>query len=157
MSQTLLTPTTEAHPDSKDLARPVVAFVEAVNRGDLDDAVDQLAPDALHHGKVSNYRPDGVRVLFGMLRTVFPDLRLHIAESRTEGQRVVSRIVATATHTGSFLGKPPTGRPIVWESIDIAEVEPSPAGEGRIARRFWDLWGDPTIWREIGFTPALMC
>ena len=136
-----------------DVARPVNQFFAAINHGDVAAAVALIEPGALHHGRVSNYRPDGVRVLFNMLREVFPDLQLAVREQRVEGRRVVSRIVATATHTGSFLGKPPTGRPLAWQSVDIAEI-----GErGTIVNRFWDVWGDPTLWREIGFTPALMC
>lgn len=136
-----------------DLARPVEQFVAAINAGDTDGAVALLAPDSLHHGRVSNYRPDGVRVLFEMLRTVLPDLQLDIRELKVEGERVVSRIVGTGTHTGSFLGKPPTGQPLAWESVDIAEIGP----DGLIVGRWWDIWGDPSLWRQIGFTPALMC
>jgi predicted ester cyclase len=137
----------------QDVAQPVNAFFDAVNAGDVEAAIALIEPGSLHHGRVSNYRPEGVRVLFNMLREVFPDLQLDVREQRVEGRRVVSRIVATATHTGSFLGKPPTGRPLAWESVDIAEV----GDAGTVVNRFWDIWGDPTLWREIGFTPALMC
>jgi predicted ester cyclase len=149
--QDILTPQ-ETRTDA-DVAQPVNAFFEAINDGDTAAAVELLDPGCLHHGRVSNYRPEGVRVLFDMLRDVFPDLQLAVREQRVEGRHVVSRIVATATHTGSFLGKPPTGRPLAWQSVDIAEVGDS----GTIENRFWDIWGDPTLWREIGFTPALMC
>lgn len=151
------------------VARPVIAFLDAVNRGDLDDAVAQLAPGALHHGRISNYRPEGVRVLFGMVRTVFPDLRLDIAEMKVAGDRVVTRVVGTGTHSGSYLGKAPTGRLVVWESVDIAHVEIRDASEvetefvtdagpwSQILKRYWDLWNDPKLWKDIGFTPAIMC
>jgi predicted ester cyclase len=138
---------------AQDVTGPVNAFFDAINEGDVDAAVAVIEPGSLHHGRVSNYRPDGVRVLFNMLREVFPDLKLDVREQRVEGPRVVSRIVATATHTGSFLGKPPTGRPLVWESTDIAEV----GEDDTVVNRWWDIWGDPALWREIGFTPALMC
>lgn len=153
MSEVLLTKPRGAVAEI-DVARPVIEFAEALNRGDVDAAVEQLAPDALHHGRVSNYRPEGVRVLFGMLRGVFPDLRLDIRDLEVEGNRVVSRVVATGTHTGSFLGKPATGRPVVWESVDIAEIDTE---RGLIAGRVWNLWSDETLWRDIGFVPALMC
>jgi predicted ester cyclase len=161
MSEALLT--TERIAERRadlDLAQPVLDFVAAINDGDLDAAIDQLDPGALHHGRVSSYRPDGVRVLFSMLRQVFPDLRLDIREMKVDGNRVVSRIAATATHTGSFLGKPPTGKPVAWESVDIAEVESEPqpdADHTRIVSRIWNIWSDSTLWEEIGFKPALMC
>lgn len=135
-------------------ARPVLAFAEAINRGDIDGAVGHLAPDALHHGRVSNYRPGGVRVLFGMLLEVFPDLFFEARDVRVEGNRVVTRFAATGTHTGSFLGREPTMEAIAWESIDIAEVDPE---AGLILERHWDLWSDPDLWKRIGFVPAVMC
>jgi predicted ester cyclase len=157
MSEVLLTKSETGKLTShSDITRPVVEFLEAINRGDVDAAVERLAPDALHHGRISNYHPEGVRVLFGLLRTVFPDVRFDIREMRIDGNRVITRIVATGTHTGSYLGKPPTGRPVVWESIDISEVDDSGPAP-RIIRRHWDLWGDPALWEEIGFTPAMMC
>lgn len=161
MPESLLTATRAgAHLEDREVAHAVNAFVEAVNRGDLDGAVAQLAPQSLHHGRVSNYRPGGVRLLFAMLRDVFPDLQLTVVDQRVEGHRVVSRIVATGTHTGAFLGKPATGEPMVWESVDIAEIDTdfeTDATYGKILKRFWDLWGDPTIWKKIGFIPAVMC
>lgn len=166
MSESLLTKlqTTGAMPsqvaDEQDVARAVHEFAAAINRGDVDAAVAQLAPDALHHGRVSNYRPEGVRVLFTMLLEVFPDLRLDIHNVKVDGNRVVSRIAATGTHAGSFLGKPATGEPMAWQSVDIAEVETefkAGASHGRIVKRFWDVWGDPELWKKIGFIPAVMC
>jgi predicted ester cyclase len=145
---------------TRDLPRAVHEFVAALNRGDLDGAVAQLAPDALHVGRVSNYRPEGVRLLFDLLLQVLPDLRLDIRAAKVEGNRVVSRVVATGTHTGSFLGKPATGNPMVWESLDVAEIETEAdeeLGYGRITKRVWDVWGDPELWRQIGFIPAAMC
>ncbi|HEX2028063.1 MAG TPA: ester cyclase [Nitriliruptorales bacterium] len=136
------------------VVRPVLAFLEAINRGDIDEAVRHLAPDALHHGRVSNYRPEGVRVLFGMLREAFPDLFFEARDVRVQGNRVVSHFAATGTHTGSFLGKEPTMEAVAWESIDIAEVDPETE---LIVQRHWDLWGDPDLWKRIGFVPAVMC
>lgn len=149
------------------VARPVTEFVGALNRGDVDAAVAWLAPGALHHGAISNYTPDGVRVLFTMLREVFPDLRLSIVDQRVEGHRVISRIAAYGTHTGSYLGRPPTGEAVAWVSTDIAEVDgPRREADGdeviesdywRILKRFWDLWSDPELFKRIGFMPAIAC
>lgn len=139
-------------------ARPVVEFIEAINRGDLDAAIAQLAPEHVHHGRVSNYHAEGVRVLFTLLRSVLPDLRLDIREQRVEGNRVVTRIVGTGVHTGSYLGKEPTGRPVAWQSVDIAEIKPGVReNDWRIADRSWDVFSDPSLWQEIGFIPAIMC
>ena len=145
---------------TQEAPRAVLAFAAAINRGDVDGAVAQLAPDARHVGRLSNYRPEGVKLLFEMLLGVFPDLQLDVRVVKVDGNRVVSRVVATGTHTGSFLGKPATGEPMVWRSHDIAEIDPEvddELGHGRILGRVWDVWGDPELWRKIGFIPAAMC
>jgi predicted ester cyclase len=152
------------------LAGPVLGFLDAINRGDLDRALGWLTPDALHQGRVSNYTPEGVRVLFGMVREAFPDVRFDVRDIRVEGRRVITRIAATGTHTGTVFGREPTGRPVAWQSVDIAEivdsaqvVEVERAGDAdvthafRVFRRQWDLWNDPEMWKEIGFIPAIMC
>ena len=144
MSHLTHTAVREAATDVTDVTKPVVEFVAAINRGDLDGAIAQLTPDHLHHGKVSNYRPEGVRVLFTLLREVMPDLRLDIREMTVDGNRVISRLVATGVHTGSYLGKEPTGRPVAWQSVDIAEIKPGlRENDWRIDERFWFLLLEP--------------
>jgi len=140
-----------------DVARPVVEFVDAINRGDVNAAIAQLSPCHVHCGGRSYHYAQGVRALFGVLRGVLPDLRLDIIEQRVEGNRVTSRIVATGVHTGSYLGQEPTGRPVVWQSVDVAEVgQGSWDGQLRIVRRDWDIFSDRSLWTEIGFVPALL-
>jgi predicted ester cyclase len=158
MPETLPTHTTTTA--TQQLPDAVLEFTAAINRGDVDGAVAQLAPGALHVGRVSSYRADGVKLLFEMLLQVFPDLQLDVRAVKVDGNRVVSRVVASGTHTGSFLGKPATGEPMVWQSLDIAEIDPDvdeELGHGRILGRVWDVWGDPELWRKIGFIPAAMC
>lgn len=164
-----LLPSTQTAVSDDELTRPVFAFLDAVNRGDLDAAVAQLTPDALHHGRISNYRAEGVKVLFNMMHEVFPDLRFAIEDIRVEGSRVISRVVGTGTHTGTYLGKPPTGKVVVFESVDIAIIAPVDVVEvetefeadanpfRRIGERFWDLVNDPELWESLGFVPGIMC
>lgn len=106
------------------VVRPVVEFVRAVNDGDLDTAVAQLAPGAVHRARACDYTPDRVRMVFTMLRQVFPDLHLEIRKQEVRGNRVVSHVTATGSHLGSYLGRPPTGETVVWQSVDVAEVGP---------------------------------
>lgn len=157
MSQVLLSNTATTQITDENARRPVDGFVAAVNAGDMDAAIAYLADDAVHHGRISNYRPEGVKVLFNLLRGVLPDLRLDIRDLRIEGNRVISRVVGSGTHTGSYLGKAATGRPIVWETVDIATIATGDNGSSRIVERYWDVFADPYAWNEIGFIPAIMC
>lgn len=162
MSHQLLTTAGRPTPSEVDLTEPVRAFIDAVNAGDMDAALAQLSPDAVHHGKIASYRPEGVRVLFNLLRTVLPDMRLEIRDIRVTSDRVTTRVVGTGTHTGVFLGKPPTNRPVVWQTVDVATVGHMPGADGSPGRpvvieRYWDVFADPYTWQEIGVIPAFMC
>ncbi|NYT95295.1 ester cyclase [Salinispora sp. H7-4] len=145
-----------------DLTQPVRAFIDAVNAGDMTAALAQLSPDAVHHGQIASYRPEGVRVLFNLLRNVLPDMRMEIRDIRVDGDRVTTRVVGTGTHSGAFLGQPPSHRPIVWQMVDVATVRREPASDGSAGRpvvteRYWDVFADPYAWQEIGVIPAIMC
>jgi hypothetical protein len=39
----------------------------------------------------------------------------------------------------------------------VGELDGADGSYWKILRRFWDLWGDPSLWRDIGFVPAIMC
>src|ERR671914_2749503 len=78
-----------------------------------------------------NYRGfDGEEVISGLegykehfvtLTTGFPDLRITIRDMQEEN-RVVARFSVQATHTGDFVGIPPTGRRVLITGIAIAQI-----------------------------------
>ena len=43
-------------------------------------------------------------------RSAFPDFRMTVADVIVEGDRVAARFDCSGTHTGTWLGRPPTGR-----------------------------------------------
>jgi predicted ester cyclase len=144
------------------LARPVVEFVRAVNASDLGAAVAQLAPDAVHRTSSASYPPQAVRAMLGRLRAVFPDLSIEIRDQRLAGNIVVSQLVATGTHRGSFLGRPASGERVSWESVDVAEVGPLDVGRPtaagasryRVLARRWSLWNAPELFGRLGSVPG---
>lgn len=54
--------------------------------------------------------------------TAFPDSRLTIQDLIAEEDKVVARLVSTATNTGPFAGQPPTGRKVEIHSIRIYRI-----------------------------------
>ena len=62
----------------------------------------------------------------------FADLNMDVRDIVQSPGSVVIRARVSATHVGTFLGVNPTGRRVVWDSIDM--VKPGP--DGRIAWRF---------------------
>jgi predicted ester cyclase len=85
-------------------------YVEDVlNRHHLDRLADYLAADVVSHPGVGWGRT-GARQLVVTLVTAFPDFHLTINALAAMEDQLVSRLTATGTHTGTYLGLPATGR-----------------------------------------------
>jgi steroid delta-isomerase-like uncharacterized protein len=63
--------------------------------------------------------PEGVRQFYAGIRAGLPDVRLTVEDIIAADDRVVVRWRATATHTGTFRGIPPTGARVSFEGIAI--------------------------------------
>jgi predicted ester cyclase len=115
-------------------------FVEAQAKGDLD-AVDQmLAPDFVNHNiLVPGQEPDRESYKRGIsaYKAALSPGRLIIEDQVAGGDRVVTRIVAYATHDrGELMGVAPSGRELTNRSIEIHRIV-----EGKIAEE----WGMGTL------------
>ena len=122
---------------NKELAR---RFVEAQAKGDLD-AVDQmLAPDFVNHNiLVPGQEPDREDYLRGIsaYQAALSPGRLIIEDQVAGGDKVVTRILAYATHDrGELMGVAPSGRELTNRGIEIHRIV-----EGKIAEE----WGMGTL------------
>jgi steroid delta-isomerase-like uncharacterized protein len=107
---------------------------EAQTKGNLAVVDELLAEDFVDHTPFPGVPPtrDGVKILFGYLRTVFPDLRVRIHEQIAEEEKVVTRKVFEGTHRAEFMGVPSTGRPVSFEVIDILTFNDGRISEHRV-------------------------
>src|SRR5260370_19795972 len=101
----------------------VQLYEEIFNKGDLDLADKLIAPNAINHDPqlppgVPN-GPQGLKAVVTMLRSAFPDDHHTIEDLVAEGDKVVVRLTHSATHQGTFLRLPPTGKHITNKSIHI--------------------------------------
>ncbi|MET8023581.1 ester cyclase [Streptomyces avermitilis] len=109
-------------------------FHSAVNSGDLDiisKAIDEfVAPDLLFHAPVpmGATGAEALKRVWEVLLRAFPDIRVTVEETITEGDKVVSRNTVTGTHRGEYQGLPPTGKTITYNEIFILRF-----ADGRIA------------------------
>jgi predicted ester cyclase len=110
---------------------------EGFNQGNLEVVDAVTSPDLVEH---QNFGPDhapgatGVRAVVESLRRAFPDFHLAIEDLATSGDTVWLRMVATGTNDGSFMGHPPTGRPMRVDVFDAIRLE-----NGRMVEH----WGVP--------------
>jgi steroid delta-isomerase-like uncharacterized protein len=107
---------------------------EAQCKGNLDVVDELLSDDFVDHTPLPGVPPTraGIRMLFGYLRSAFPDLQVHVQEQIAEGEKVATRKVFTGTHRGEFLGVAPTSRVITFEVIDILTVRDGKIAEHRV-------------------------
>ncbi len=118
------------------------------NQGDLA-AIDELfAADHVEHQVGIEPGREGVKGSIRYLRTAFPDLHLTIESTVADGDRVWTRISATGTHQGPFMGAPATGRLFRIDVIDIVRVV-----DGRIVEH-WGVADRLSLVQQLGVVPA---
>jgi len=98
---------------------------EGFNQGRLTVADELIAHDLIEHqnyGPQHAPGPSGVKAVILSLRSAFSDFHLRIEDVAINGELVWLRSVATGTHAGPYMGRPPTGLPIRVEVFDVLRV-----------------------------------
>ena len=124
-------------------------YEELWSQGNLEAIPDLIAEDFVDHHPLPGAPPgrEGLAALVTTWRTAFPDMRETYEDLIAEGDKVVGRFTMRGTHSGEFMGVPPTGRRVTMSGIDIVRV----AG-GKIAE-FW--YGEHLLelMRQLGAVP----
>ena len=76
-------------------------------------------------------------------RERFPDLKITVLESITEGERICCRCRVEMTHVAEYEGLAPTGRLLRFEAVDLFHMQ------GDKIRRRWHLKDKHSILRQI--------
>lgn len=97
-------------------------YVEGFKNGHDPAVIDEVfAPDFVHHFDLPGL-PSG-RAGFGEVGAAFlaafPDVRVTVEDLLADGDKVVERNLAEATHIGPFQGLPPTGRRVRWSETHV--------------------------------------
>ena len=135
--------------ENKAVSRRVAQ--EIFNGGNLDLADELYAPDyVLHDPSLPEalHGPEGIKQYAAMSLGAFPDAHVTVEDQIAEGDKVVSRWTATGTHTGDFMGIPPTGR-----SIEISGITINRFSGGKIAED-WYQSDDLGMMQQLGVIPS---
>ena len=88
----------------------VARFIDEIfNKGNMQAADELLSADFVEHEHLPAGIPrdrEGVKVLAGMLRSAFPDLKATVEDSIAEGDKVVIRMTWSGTHKRRVHGRP---------------------------------------------------
>ena len=107
--------------ENKALTRRVTE--EIVNKGNLDLVDEIFDKDFIGHGSPEDIKgPEGWKQFLSQYLSAFPDLKITIHDQIAEGDRVVDRHTATATHKGELAGIAPTGKQVTITEIIINRI-----------------------------------
>jgi len=121
----------------KDFIRQWVGFSNSGFPGKFDQFI---AAEYLGHLGATRMDRDELERLERQFSAAFPDAHHTIDDLIAEGDRVVLRTTARATHRGNFEGIAPTGRSVEFTGIVVYRVQ-----NGRIA----ESWGEIDFLRLI--------
>ena len=103
---------------NKQLIRSI--YEDHINTGNLEPVAALVSPDFTTPS--GERGPAAFLANISELRTGFPDIQFHIEQLIAEADRVVVRWTWHATHTGTFRGIAPTGKPITNSGIAIYQI-----------------------------------
>lgn len=122
---------------NKDLIRRWIEFSNSGFSGSLDDFI---SPDYIGHLGATTMDRNELERLERQFCMAFADARHAIDDLIAEGDRVVLRTTARATHRGRFEGIDPTGRSVEFTGLVVYRI-----WDGRIA----ESWGEIDLLRLI--------
>ena len=132
---------------NKELVRRSVAGF--YNRENLAVVDEVFAADYVGHDP-HGFKAGGieqVKELMEGMYAAFPDFHLHIDELIAEGDKVVKRWTVRFTHTGEYMGSPPTGKAITFSGTDTYRI----AG-GKLVEN-WASADWLSMMQQLGVTP----
>jgi predicted ester cyclase len=90
---------------------------------------------------------EGLKAFVGAFHAAFPDGHLSIDQMIAEGDTVATRLTFRGTHTGNFMGIPPTGKNVTVPALDMARY-----ADGKLVEH----WGGPdqmSLMQQLGVVP----
>ena len=95
--------------DNKAVVRKLI---DAWNDGDINALMTFWSPTMVHHGRTGTVSAGDTAAEMRRFLEAFPDLRMELHSMVAEGDLVATRMTMHATHTGPYMGLPPTGRTV---------------------------------------------
>ena len=83
-----------------------------------------------------------------MMRSVFSNLEFTVDDLLAEGEKITFRWTFRGIHTGTFAGRPPTGKPVMFAGINIEYL-----ADGKIVEH-WSVFDMQNLLQQIGALPT---
>jgi predicted ester cyclase len=133
-------------PENKETVQRM--FDEVINLGKIELVDELFDPDFQSETPQGTLDREGFKGYVAGWRAGFPDIHCAVGDLVAEGDRVAWSVRASGTHTGEFMGIPPTGRTVDFDSLNIGEFRD---GRGYRHRVMMDI---PKMMTQLGMTPG---
>lgn len=112
--------------ENKEIAK---RFADAFASGDTATLTEIVAQDVTDHGSPPGTAPgrQGLLDAVALFRAWFPDLKIAVDQQVASGDLVAQYGTLSGTNTGSFMGKPATGKFVQMPWMDMYRIK-----DGRI-------------------------
>jgi predicted ester cyclase len=124
---------------------------EVFGEGNMESADELIAPDFVDHDPLPGVPAtrEGFKTSVQMFRTAFSEFEVEVMHTIVDGDRVIDHVVTRGTHTGEFMGIPPTGRRITNPAIVISVL-----GQGGQIVERWQRFGAMQVMQQLGVIPG---
>jgi predicted ester cyclase len=122
---------------------------QAFNEGDIERCLLFYSPVHQIRSRPSPPGKEGIRAFFEQSRDTWPGLRLEVEHVLAEGDLVMGRCIANASHTTVVFGVQPTGRPVQTTFWDLHRFD-----ENGLIAESWNLLDGMQIMGALGLLPA---
>ncbi len=107
------------------------------------DVIDELVSrEVVDHAPMSGepvFVPEALKRMAQQFMAGFPDLQMTLEHVMAEGDKVSCVEYSRGTHTGEFMGMPPTGKAMEYRAAHIVRI-----ANGQIVER-WAVRGAPEV------------
>lgn len=112
----------------------VTEFVKATNKLELDRLDDMVVENYVEHQPIPGQPEgrEGLKWAYKVFNEPFPDLVFDFADVIAEGDLIVGRGIGEAVNTASFMGIPPTNKPVKWSGTRLFRMKDGKLVEGWI-------------------------
>lgn len=125
----------------------VLAMLEALNHGDLEESVSYTHPDCELDGKP--FGREGDRTRTEMFLAAFPGQVWTADRIITEGEWVSLAYTFTGNFTGTYGNIPPSGKQIVFTGVSHYHLK------GGQFVEIWEYIDRLSLYQQLGLIPAM--
>ena len=88
--------------------------------------------------------PAGFKTLHRAFLAAYPDLKIEVEDTVSEGDKIAARCKVTATHLGDGLGVSPTNQPVEFTGLTIIKLK-----DGKIIEA-WNEFDFMKMYGQLG-------